>query len=350
MSRQILRCGTFLVLSGCVVSAPWLGLSPVGLPPDPMFPGEGTFLSGRSFRTRTTVSCPLPPGRRPWPAGRKRPRPSVGAKVDNPPWRRPVVPDPLSLPPAAARRPGNDSAPADPVLMPCLMMRRGQVCLPGPSGPVRISDAHGGAVDPFDVLDRLRAHHSRIYLVDLDGIERNDAQLEYVQEFSRDVDLWVDTGVPTAEAAIDVLVAGAERAVLSSAALAGPQELKRAWRLSTDWVFEIELVGGGARTRRRYWESTEPLALAETARGIGLSDLVLSPREEEPDWNLVRALSAGGPTWINGTFTTGQKSRLAPSGAAGGIFHIDSLIADLIAPGSDPAVSDSSVAARDDED
>jgi hypothetical protein len=61
MFRRILRGDPILVPPDCVVAAPELGLSPVGLPPDPASPGEGTFLSGRSLPIRATVSCPPPP-------------------------------------------------------------------------------------------------------------------------------------------------------------------------------------------------------------------------------------------------------------------------------------------------
>jgi hypothetical protein len=65
MSRWNLRCDTLTVPPSCVVAAPELGLSPVGFPPDPVFPEVGTFLSGRPLPARTTVSCPPPPGERP---------------------------------------------------------------------------------------------------------------------------------------------------------------------------------------------------------------------------------------------------------------------------------------------
>ncbi len=62
ISQGILRRNAFTVPWGCVVSAPLLALSPGGFPPTPMASGEGTFLSGRLLPTRTTVSCPPPPG------------------------------------------------------------------------------------------------------------------------------------------------------------------------------------------------------------------------------------------------------------------------------------------------
>ncbi len=173
-----------------------------------------------------------------------------------------------------AAPPGGDRGPT---LVPCMMLRKGQVCLPGPDGPVVARDAAGAPVDPFDVVDRLRGEHQRLYLVDLDGIERGDPQLAYLQELSRDITLWVDAGVPTAESAIDILVAGADRAVLSTAFLRGPVEVRRAWKLSTDWMFEVEIAPRGGLVASTDWPTRDPLAVVESVRGVGVTDVIVSP-------------------------------------------------------------------------
>ncbi len=213
-----------------------------------------------------------------------------------------------------------------------------------------VRSREGPPLDPFDVIDRLRPEYDRVYLVDLDGIERGNPQLEYIQELSRDIDLWVDAGVPTADAAIDILVAGAQRAVLSNAHLRRPVELRRAWRLSTDWVFEVEMVDGQVQNAGPAWESSDARSLAQAARTVGLTDVVLSPREQDPDWSLVRRLCAGGPTWVNGSFTAAEAPRLREAGAAGGIFHLDLLLADELSPRAPSSVPNDSVSSRDDEE
>ena len=259
----------------------------------------------------------------------------------------------MSLPAGARdRRRGLGAAPASaaPTLVPCLLLRKGRVCLPGPDGPVAVRSKAGPPLDPFDVIDRLSPQYDRLYLVDLDGIERGSPQLDYIQELSRDMDLWVDAGVPSADAAIDILVAGAQRAVLSSSHLRSPVELRRAWKLSTDWVFETEIVDGAVRNSGPVWESDGVVALAQSARTVGISDIVVSPREKEPDWGLVRAVAADGPTWVDGSFTASQAPRLAEVGAAGGIFHLDLLLADLLSSPPTSPPPDESVSPRDDED
>ena len=205
------------------------------------------------------------------------------------------------------------------------MLKGGQVFRPGAEGPTVARDPGGTPLDPFDVVDRLAPDYSLLYVVDLDGIERGNPQLDYLQEIARDTTLWVDAGVRTADQAIDILVTGAQRAVLSSAYLRTPKQLTRAWRLSSELVFEIELEGPRVAPTPADWGTSDPEELARTVRAAGPDHIVLSPRESEPDWTVVRAVAAAGPTWVDGSFAAAEAGRLGETGAAGGIFHLDDL-------------------------
>jgi hypothetical protein len=202
------------------------------------------------------------------------------------------------------------------------MLRGGEVCLPGEDGPVPARTESGGRYDPFEVVDRLTAQYALVYLVDLDGVEHAEPQLDFLQELARGTTLWVDGGVRTADQAIDILVAGARRAVLSTAMLRGMRELRRTWRLSTELVFEVEMDARGVVAPGE-WESTDPAALLGAARALGLDRAVVSPRGIEPDWGLISTLTAGGPTWVDGSFERNQLAELRRSRARGGIFHLD---------------------------
>lgn len=226
---------------------------------------------------------------------------------------------------AACLVPGTKSP--DPILVPCLLLRDGNVCIPGDEGPAPARTSSGQPLDLFEVIDRLAETSPRMYLVDLDGIEDGQPQLDYLQELSKTAELWVDGGVRRADQTIDVIVAGARRAVLSSAFLRGPEELKRAWGLSTDIVFEIELKGGRLDGIDPEWEARDAVALAASVRGVGVEDIVLGFRDSAPDWGLVQQVSAGGPTWVGGSFERTDAPRLAQAGAAGGIYHIQEELA-----------------------
>ena len=205
------------------------------------------------------------------------------------------------------------------------MLKGGQVFRPGPEGPAVARAPGGTPLDPFEVVDRLAPDYSLLYVVDLDGIERGNPQLDYLQEIARDTTLWVDAGVRNADQAIDVLVTGAQRAVLSSAYLQGPKQLARAWRLSSELVFEVELEGARVSPTPGDWGSSDPVELARMVRAAGPDHIVLSPREAEPDWSMVRAVATAGPTWVDGSFSEAQATRLGETGAVGGIFHLDEL-------------------------
>jgi hypothetical protein len=247
---------------------------------------------------------------------------------------------------ASTRLKSRDAAGKGPRLAPCLLLRRGQVCLPGPDGPVPASRESGGEFDVFDILDELSPNYPFLYLADLDGLEENNPQVEYIQELSREMPMWVDAGVRRADQAIDILVAGAQKAVLSSTYLGGPKELTRAWKLTTELVFELETTAGRVEGVAASWATQDPLELVRLAREVGIPEVVVSPRETDPDWSLISSVAQGGPTWVDGTFDPADVRRLAASGAAGGIFHIDRILASMDAPAPAGAPS----ATRDDED
>jgi phosphoribosylformimino-5-aminoimidazole carboxamide ribonucleotide (ProFAR) isomerase len=202
--------------------------------------------------------------------------------------------------------------------------------LPGPRGPEPARDVSGEPVDLFEVVERLAGVYPRLYLVDLDGIERNRPQLDYLSELSRSMELWVDAGIRTGDQVIDVLVAGARRAVLGSSHLLEARQVKRAWRLSPELVFEIELRGGRLEAADPAWAGQPLVTVAAQVRNVGVTEFVVSFRDEEVRWDVVRDLRGsldGASLWVNGTFARSEAPLLAGAGATGGIFHIDSEVA-----------------------
>lgn len=197
---------------------------------------------------------------------------------------------------------------------------------PGEEGPVVARLADGSLPDVLEVTERLGKEFGRIYVVDLDGIARDRPQLDYLQEIARDGEMWVDGGARSAEDVIDLLVTGAHRAVLSTARLADERELRRAWKMSTDLAFELELlplgVGGAAA-----WSGRPAAQIASEVRSVGVTDIVASFREHPVDWAMVRSLAESGPVWVDGTFETSEQGRLDAARAAGGIFHLDAWLA-----------------------
>jgi hypothetical protein len=224
-----------------------------------------------------------------------------------------ATPDPSSPP-------RSRSAPGAPVLVPNLYLDSGHVVEPISDRFEPVMDSAGKHVDPFEVADRLTATFQRFCVVDLEGLRRNRAQLEYLQELSRSGELWVDAGIRTGDQVIDILVTGARRAVLSTAYLLGPKQLRRAWRLSTEILFAVETEGSVVRPRGNDWDGQPATDAVANARAVGVVDVILRSRNSPVDWSLVRQLAAQGPLWVGGDADSTFSSRLPTSGAIGGFF------------------------------
>lgn len=217
---------------------------------------------------------------------------------------------------------GSDAAgPRPPREFPGLLVRSGRVYRPGPEGPDPVRNADGASVDAFDAFDLLTPNYRRIYVADLNGIEGGEPQLDLWQELAREADLWIDAGTRTADQAIDVLVSGARRAVLSTGRLRQPAEIAKAWALSQELAVEIEVQDGKVLAASPEWRSADPLEVAKAIRAAGPTVVILSPRGQEVDWSLVRRLAADGTLYVGGSYVEGQANQLAAVGARGGIFY-----------------------------
>jgi hypothetical protein len=218
-------------------------------------------------------------------------------------------------------------APGIPKLVPCLMIARGRVVLPGAEGPEVARDQSGAPLELLDVADHLNAEYGQLYVIDLDGVERNRPQLDYLQEISREVDIWVDAGIRNVDQAIDVIVAGASRAVLSSSLIRSTGDLQRAWGLSQEIAFEVDVTSDGVDSPNEAWAKRSADQVAADARGAGIPEVVVRFRDPPIDWAAVRTIALGGPAWVAGAFTPGDRTHLTESGATGGIFHINEILA-----------------------
>ncbi|HYK93949.1 MAG TPA: HisA/HisF-related TIM barrel protein, partial [Thermoplasmata archaeon] len=113
------------------------------------------------------------------------------------------------------------------LLMPCLEIEGGAVVVATANGRVSARDSQGRLFDILDESDQLAEKYGRLYLIDHDGRDHDHPQLDYLQEIARTAEVWVDSGVRTSDQAIDVVVAGAFRTVLSTAYLRGESELRQ---------------------------------------------------------------------------------------------------------------------------
>ncbi len=128
-------------------------------------------------------------------------------------------------------------------------------------------------------MDRALQDFGKVLVWDMDGIERNRPGLDLVRHFEGE-DLWVDAGVRRVEAVIDLLVGGAERAVVGTKTLQAVEEVEDAFELTDNIVPQLDFAYGEMRTTGRVRGAT-PAALLQRFKDLGLGTALLLDEESK---------------------------------------------------------------------
>ena len=126
--------------------------------------------------------------------------------------------------------------------------------------------------EPEGVLTRLARAFGRVVVVDVQGVRRNEADLEFVQQAGRRRPLWVDAGSRFATDAMDLFVAGADTVTMRWNTLDSPDELKEAAEMTQHGSLLLGLEfprGGFLRHPKDARGAHEAAAFAESL-GVGL--------------------------------------------------------------------------------
>ncbi|MDE1881603.1 MAG: hypothetical protein KGI89_13775 [Euryarchaeota archaeon] len=220
----------------------------------------------------------------------------------------------------------------DLLLFPSIFLEHGAIVFPKEGGEAggeeyqALMGVSGAPVDLFDAVDHLLALYHRIYVVDVEGVREERPQFEYLQELTKGQEEWVDAGARDSDQVMDVLVAGASRAVLSTPTLRSAREISTSLKLTSQVALEIVHDHGRVAAHDRGLDNAPVEELASEARAAGVSHIILSSDERTVDWSLVRRVAEGGPTFVGGRFFTESRSELASAGARGGIFSAKELL------------------------
>lgn len=208
-------------------------------------------------------------------------------------------------------------------LIPCMTLSKGRVVRVQGDRTVQVLDADGNPLDVFEVADRLFEGYGRLYLLDLDGFLHDRPQLDFIQEIGRGQEMWVDAGPRDADGVMDVIIAGASVAVLSTGLVRQVREISKTLKLTQQVALELVSSHGRLVAADPTLRDVVPTDLAQEALGKGAQAIILSQEAPPIDWGQVSAMAGLGPTYVGGVFRPEEASRLPQSGARGGIFHLD---------------------------
>lgn len=95
-----------------------------------------------------------------------------------------------------------------------------------------------------EIISRISSEHEMLYVSDEDGIERNKPQLDLAREICDEIPTIYEAGVRYGHNVIDVIIAGAEKAVVGTATLASIDELRTAFKLSENIILKADYRDG----------------------------------------------------------------------------------------------------------
>jgi len=95
-----------------------------------------------------------------------------------------------------------------------------------------------------EFVSKLSDKFKMVYVADLDGLNKNKPQLDVAQEISEEIPTMYEGGVRRANNVIDMLITGAEKAVVGTATLLHFEDLRVAFKLSENITFKVDFRDG----------------------------------------------------------------------------------------------------------
>ncbi len=121
---------------------------------------------------------------------------------------------------------------------------------------------------------KLSDKFEKAFVADMDGINKNRPQLDVIQGFCDELPTLYEGGVRYGSNVIDMLITGAERAVIGTATIVSLEELRGAFKFSENITFKVDFRDGIV--------SFDPqiagrafLPLATDVREIGIDDFIV---------------------------------------------------------------------------
>lgn len=153
-----------------------------------------------------------------------------------------------------------------------------------------------------EALARLSKRHELVYVVDLDGLRENQADLSGLNKASRNASLWLDAGSRYGTDVMDLFVAGAERVTVRWNTLHTIEELEEAAEVSEDVFLGVEFRNGFVDNKRMPAGSPEALFQRVEDLGIGLVVVDLLAGTVQQVQPALASLGARfrGPKWYAG--------------------------------------------------
>jgi len=194
-----------------------------------------------------------------------------------------------------------------------------------------IQDEDGAPVDLMAFTEELvRRFGDAVYINDIDGMESNNPQYTVLKKLTSIAELWVDSGVRSGDALIDVIFAGAQRAVLSTRSMGDLDDIPAALEVSDGVLFCID-YDKRIIARNRDLSKMTIGQLASTAKRAGIEDIIFADHGRKRDDSLksdilaeLRSLGLG--VYVGGHVTSKDLPALEKLGVKGALLNMAAVL------------------------
>lgn len=166
-----------------------------------------------------------------------------------------------------------------------------------------------------EAVDKLITNHGKVLIVDLNGLRNNRPRLDFIRKFEKK-SVWVDAGVRLADVAIDIFIGGAERTILRTETLHSLDELRKAYELSDQLIFQIDVFNGRTIGSDDFVDR-DPRGLMGEVSEIGISTCIyLEQGRGEPSPGILHGLPEDFELYV-GPFLYSDSPRFENTGFKG---------------------------------
>jgi uncharacterized protein related to proFAR isomerase len=124
-------------------------------------------------------------------------------------------------------------------LIPAISIKDSHVAIVENGQYTYLRNSDGLFRSPVNLVKELELLVGEVFILDIDGLEKNSPDLDTVKRIAAFRDVWLDAGTIDAESMMDLFVSDASRVVMGTLTLESLDELRKALEISENIIFSI---------------------------------------------------------------------------------------------------------------
>lgn len=172
---------------------------------------------------------------------------------------------------------------------------------------------NGEQISTWDLMGKLESY-DKIYLLDLNGIEKNRPNFDIIQKISSRKEIWADLGARSVETITDTFIAGGDKAVVSTRTMGSLDMLDNALELSEKIILSIVVNDDGI------------LSLYKNIKNISITSLIDHAMDSGVDKVVIISLSDRGLNGVPLSDLTDENYQLYIGGVTKRIEYYDDIV------------------------